>query len=239
MATVEERKYEESEVYEEIEKSHTDRDIVKGHPTFKFEENEEDKKFDGEFNMDRDIVEGHTTTFEFDEDEEFAKVFNTTTFEFEENEEFDKMFNTTTFEFKENEEDEEFNKVFNMVRDIAKGHITVNFEEYEEDEEVQAWTRNEEDDRDGGDRAASDVGQNSDPPEVPRPLLRGGCNQEQFESFTQQWSLYAGSHGEMDGRELRQQLLNCADGPLEATMYDALGGTTTSTQYLRQFQASS
>jgi hypothetical protein len=27
----------------------------------------------------------------------------------------------------------------------------------------------------------------------------------------------------MDVRELRQQLLNCADGPLEATMYDALG----------------
>jgi hypothetical protein len=39
----------------------------------------------------------------------------------------------------------------------------------------------------------------------------------------QQWSLYAGCHGGMDERELRQQLLNCAVGPLEAVMYDALG----------------
>jgi hypothetical protein len=29
----------------------------------------------------------------------------------------------------------------------------------------------------------------------------------------------------MDVRELRQQLLNCADGPLEAVMYDALGSS--------------
>jgi hypothetical protein len=27
----------------------------------------------------------------------------------------------------------------------------------------------------------------------------------------------------MDDRELRRQLLNCTDGPLEAAMYDALG----------------
>jgi hypothetical protein len=42
MATVEERRYEESEEYEEFDMFHTDRDIVKGHITFKFEENKED-----------------------------------------------------------------------------------------------------------------------------------------------------------------------------------------------------
>jgi hypothetical protein len=42
-------------------------------------------------------------------------------------------------------------------------------------------------------------------------------------AITQQWNLYARYHSGMDVRELRQQLLNCADGPLEAAMYDALG----------------
>jgi hypothetical protein len=98
------------------------------------------------------------------------------------------MFNTdrdivkghTTFKFEENEEDEEFDEEFNTDRDIVKGHITFNFKENEEDEEVPAWTRNGGDDRDGGDRAAHDVGQNSNTKEVPCPLLQGGCNQEEF-----------------------------------------------------------
>jgi hypothetical protein len=55
------------------------------------------------------------------------------------------------------------------------------------------------------------------------PLGCKGCNQEEFKSFTQQWRLYAGCHGGMDVRELRQRLLNCTDGHLEAAMYDALG----------------
>jgi hypothetical protein len=42
MAMVEERRYEESEEYEEFDVFNTDRDIVKGHITFKFEENKED-----------------------------------------------------------------------------------------------------------------------------------------------------------------------------------------------------
>ena len=112
MATLKERKYEGSEEYEEIDECHTDRDIVKGLSRL---ENEEDEEFAKVFN---------TTTFEFEEDEEFAKVFYTTTFEFEENKEFDKVFNNTTFEFEKNKEDKEFDKVFNMDRDIAKGSFT-------------------------------------------------------------------------------------------------------------------
>jgi hypothetical protein len=59
--------------------------------------------------------------------------------------------------------------------------------------------------------------------EVTRPTLRDGCNLDEFKSFTLQWRLYAGCQGEMNDRELRQQLLNCTDGPLEATMYDTPG----------------
>jgi hypothetical protein len=70
---------------------------------------------------------------EYEEDEEFAKVFNTTTFEFEENEEFDKMFNTTTFESSKNEEDKEVDRLFNMNRNSDEEHTTSY--EYEEDVE--------------------------------------------------------------------------------------------------------
>jgi hypothetical protein len=110
MAMVEEMKYKENKEDEEFDKVlNMDRDITKGHITVNFEEYEE---YVDLVVSHTDIVKGHTTTFEFKEDEEFAKVFYTTTFKFEENEEFDKVFNNTTFEFKENEEDEEFDKVF-------------------------------------------------------------------------------------------------------------------------------
>ena len=59
--------------------------------------------------------------------------------------------------------------------------------------------------------------------EVPRPMLRDGCNLEEFKSFTLLWRLYAECHDGKDDRELRQQLLRCLDGPLEAAMFDALG----------------
>jgi hypothetical protein len=112
MATVEERKYEEYEVYKEIDESHTDRDFVKGHTTtYEFNEVEEVAKV------------SNNTTFQFQEDEEFAKMFYTTNFEFEENEEFDRVYNNTTFDFEENEE---FDKMF---KDIAKGSFTNEFEE--------------------------------------------------------------------------------------------------------------
>ena len=50
--------------------------------------------------------------------------------------------------------------------------------------------------------------------EVPRPMLRDGCNLDEFKSFTLLWRLYAECHDEMDDRERRQQLLRCIEGPL-------------------------
>ena len=58
--------------------------------------------------------------------------------------------------------------------------------------------------------------------------LRGGCSQDEFQTFTQKWSLYAGCRDEIDDRELRQELLNCAVGPLEEMMYDTLGAKVDS-----------
>jgi hypothetical protein len=142
----------------------------------------------------------------------------------------------TTCEFEENKE---FDEDYKTDRDIAKGHITFNFEENEEDEEVPAWTRNGGDDRDSGEGAAHDDGQNYKPQEVPRPLLRDRCSQEEFQSFAQQWSLYTGCHCEMDATALRHQLLNCTDGPLEAAMYDALGSkidTVTETKMMEELE---
>jgi hypothetical protein len=55
------------------------------------------------------------------------------------------------------------------------------------------------------------------------PTLRGGCSKDEFNTFTQKWSLYAGCRDDIDTRELRQELLNCAVGPLEEMMYNTLG----------------
>jgi hypothetical protein len=116
-------------------------------------------------------------------------------------EEFAKVFDTTACEF---DEDEEFAKIFNKT-DL----------EFDEDEfDKVLYTDN--------------VEQDSDYQESLCPLLRRGCNQGEFEAFEQQWNLYAGCHGRMDERELRQQLLNRAVGPLEAVMYDTLGGKVDS-----------
>ena len=70
--------------------------------------------------------------------------------------------------------------MFHTDRDIARRHVTFKVEQDSDHQEVP----------------------------VPCPLLRGGCNQGEFKAFAQQWSLYAGCHGGMDGREHRQQLLN-------------------------------
>ena len=67
----------------------------------------------------------------------------------------------------------------------------------------------------GGDEAVHDAGwsgQGSYHNEMPHPVLRGGCSQEEFKSFKQHWNQYAKYHNGMDVGELRQQLLNCADG---------------------------
>ena len=72
------------------------------------------------------------------------------------------------------------------------------------------------------------VEQDSGYQEVLCRMLRGGCSQDDFKTFKQQWSLYAGCHDEIDDRELRQELLNCAVGPLEDMMYDTLGAKVDS-----------
>jgi hypothetical protein len=137
--------------------------------------------------------------------------------------------------------------IFHMERDIAKQHVIIKFEEVVPQPKttvatirpqnaqvvaVPAWTSPtsslaESDGGDvhdgGGDGAVHDFGPGSNLQEMPRPVLREECSKEEFQSFTQQWSLYARYHSGMDVGELRQQLLNSADGPLEAAMYDALG----------------
>ena len=101
----------------------------------------------------------------------------------------------------------------NTDRDIAKQYATLQFEEEEEIVPLLNATTSQA----GGDSGDVHVGETS------HPVLRGGCSQEEFQSFTQQWYLYAKYNNGMDVGELRQQLLNCADGPLEAAMYNALG----------------
>ena len=97
--------------------------------------------------------------------------------------------------------------------------------------------------RDGrGEEAVHDAGwswQGSNHNEMPRPVLRGGCSQEEFQSFTQQWNQYAMYHSGMDVRELRQQLLNCVEGALEDLMYDSLGSkvdTLSQTNLIKQLE---
>jgi hypothetical protein len=116
--------------------------------------------------------------------------------------------------------------IFHMERDIAKQHVIIKFEE---DEEVvpqpnttiaaikpqnvpvvavPVWTsptssQAEIDVRDGGgDGAVHDVGPGTNLQEMPCPVLREECSQEEFQSFTQQWSLYARYYSGMDVGEL-------------------------------------
>jgi hypothetical protein len=122
-----------------------------------------------------------------------------------EDEEFDKVFHSTACEF---DEDREFARVFNMTAF-----------EFNENKGAREFDKVFYTDM---------VEQDSGYQEVLRPLLRGGCSQEDFKTFTQQWSLYAGCRDGIDERELRQDLLNCAVGHLEDVMYDALGGKVDS-----------
>jgi hypothetical protein len=92
--------------------------------------------------------------------------------------------------YEESEEYEECD-MFHTDRNIV--YIPFKFEENKDDEG---------DVRDGGDRTDHDIGEESNPQEVLRPLLQAGCSQEEFKSFAQQWSLYAGCHVGMDVREL-------------------------------------
>ena len=83
-------------------------------------------------------------------------------------------------EYEEFKEHREFDKEFNTDRGVAKRHIAFQFKGDREDEEYKLQ-------------------------EVLRPVLQGGCNLEEFKSFTQQWRLYTRCNEWMDDRELRQQ----------------------------------
>ena len=89
-------------------------------------------------------------------------------------------------------------KEFDTDRDIVKGYKTFHYKKERENENYKLK-------------------------EVPPPMLRDGCNLDEFKSFTLLWRLYAECNDGMDDRELRQELLRCLDEPLEAAMYDALG----------------
>jgi hypothetical protein len=58
---------------------------------------------------------------------------------------------------------------------------------------------------------------------TPRLWIRGGYDQDEFQAFTHQWSRYRGCYSGMDNRELRYQLLDSINGPLEDAMYDVFG----------------
>ena len=58
---------------------------------------------------------------------------------------------------------------------------------------------------------------------VPGLWTRGGCNQNEFQAFKHQWSMYRGCHSGMDERELRYQLLDSINGPLEDAMNEIFG----------------
>ena len=96
-----------------------------------------------------------------------------------EEEEFDKMFHSTPCDFNA---EAEFARVFNMT----------------------AFEFNENEDAREFDKVFSTdlVEQDSGYQEVMCPILRGGCSWDDFKTFTQKWSQYAGSRDEIDDREL-------------------------------------
>ena len=157
--------------------------------------------------------------------------------------------------YKESEEYEEYEDyekldMFNTDRDIAKGHFTLKYMEYEDEDYedfdmyntdrdiVKGHTtfENEED-------KEFDEEFNTD-----RDIAKGHItfnfeeneeDQEEYKSFTKQWRLYEGCHGGMDVWELRRQLMNYKDGPLEAAMYDALGSkidTLSETEMMEELE---
>jgi hypothetical protein len=160
MATVEKRRYRKSKEHKKVEESHSDGDFDKLFNNISFEI-KEDNEIDEMFG---DITRGNFCNAveeheRFKEEEEFANTFHTTTFKFQEDEGFDRMFNNTTNNF---EEDMRFAEMYNT----AKGSVT--------NKPVNMFTTDK-------------FEENLDIHEVQCPLLRGGCNQEEFEVFEQQW----------------------------------------------------
>ena len=201
MATVKGKKHKESREHKRIEVPNSDRLI--NNTSFKFKEDSEiDKQFGDStresFTNELEENEHKFHTERLKEEEEFANVFYTTTFKFQEDDEFDRLFNNISLEL---DEDERFAETF----DIAKGNFANKFEEPASKFVTDKFE------------------QNLDIKEVKCPVLRGGCKQEEFDEFAQSWGRYAECQWEMDDRELKQQMLNCAVGPLENIMYNSLG----------------
>ena len=105
MATVETRRYRKSDVNKRVEECNSNRDFIKG-PTTSFEYNE-DEEFDRLFN---------NITFNSETDEMFGDITGENFFnefeeqgKFKEEERFANVFHSTTFKFKE---DEEFDRLF-------------------------------------------------------------------------------------------------------------------------------
>ena len=58
---------------------------------------------------------------------------------------------------------------------------------------------------------------------IPRPVVCGGCSQEDFKYFTRSWNQYVRASNEKDGVKLRDQLLHCPDEALKKAVDRALG----------------
>ena len=139
MATVETRRYRKSEVNKRVE----------------------------ECNSNRDFIKGPTTSFEYNEDEEFERLFNNISF----NSGTDEMFSMRV----------RSKGSLRRKRCLPMYSNMFTTDKFEENINIQ---------------------------EVQCPVLRRGCNQEEFLMFEQQWGRYAECNHEVDVRELRQQLLN-------------------------------
>jgi hypothetical protein len=226
VAMVKGKKHKESRERKMVEEFNTDKEFARVFDTtFEFQEDEEfdrlinntsfnfreDSEIDEKFgDITRDIFtneleenEHQFHTERLKDEEEFANVFYTTAFKFQEDDEFDRLFNYISLELNE---EERFAETF----DIDKRSFANKFEEPADKFITDKFITDK-------------FEQNLDIKKVECPVLRRGCKQEEFDEFAKSWGQYAGCQWELDDRELRQQLLNCAVGPLELIMYKVLG----------------
>ena len=58
--------------------------------------------------------------------------------------------------------------------------------------------------------------------DIPRPVLLGGCSQEDFIFFSREWLRYVRHYKKVDANEISEQLLQCLDTALQKVVYRAL-----------------
>jgi hypothetical protein len=107
--------------------------------------------------------------------------------------------------------------MFNTEGDIAK--VYVEYEEYEEYEEYNEEFNTDRSTAKGHINSHEEV-------RAPRLWICGGYSQDEFQAFKHQWSLFRGYHIGKEDMELRYQLLDSINGPLEDAIYDAFGDET-------------